>query len=138
VQFEIPFNGHENIRSLHNKTIEITKDSKLTPSGDCIIGIKANSGCKDIPDQIKKKIKKPDAKIIFSIIVNGDIFEINGEGHKDLKFTHPNDIVLRKSNYVCPRTLAINCDKSSDDIPRKMIQYLQNPKTKGIFKIEVS
>ena len=138
MQFEIPFNGHENIRSLHNKTIEITKDSKLTPSGDCIVGVKANSSCKDIPDQIKKKIKKPDAKIVFSILVNGDIFEINGEGHKDLKLTHPSDIVLRKSNYVCPRTLAINCDKSSDDIPRKMIRYLQNPKTKGIFKIEVN
>ena len=84
MQFEIPFNGHENIRSLHNKTIEITKDSKLTPGGDCIIGIKANSGCKDIPNQIKKKIKKPDSKIVFSIIVNGDIFEINGEGHKEI------------------------------------------------------
>ena len=138
MQFEIPFYGHENIRSLHQKTIEITKDSKLTPSGDCIIGVKAFSGCKDIPEQIKKKIKKSNVKIVFSILVNDEKFEVKGEGHKDLKLIHPSDIVLRKSTYVCPRTMAINCDKSSDDIPRKMIQYLQNPKTKGVFKITVN
>ncbi len=59
MQFEIPFTGHKNIRSLHEKTIEITKDSKLTPSGDCIIGINSLYGCKEIPSQIKKKLKKP-------------------------------------------------------------------------------
>jgi uncharacterized protein len=138
VQFEISFFGHENVRSLHTKTIEITRDSKLTPSGDCIIGTKAFCGCYGIPKQIKKKLKDPNTKVIISIIVNGYSFLINGKGHKDLTCTHPDDIVLRKSNFICPRTLAINCDKSSDQIPRKLIRMLQNPKTKGKFKIEVN
>jgi hypothetical protein len=46
VRFEIQFSGHENIRSNHQKTIEITKESHLTPSGDCIIGVNASSSCK--------------------------------------------------------------------------------------------
>ena len=138
MQFEIPFSGHVNIRSLHNKTIEITRDSKLTPSGDCIVGVNALCGCKGIPNQIKKELKKADTEIVFSIIVNGFSFQVKGKGHRDLECTHPTDIVLRKSNYVCPRTLAVNCDKSSNEIPRKIIQLLQDPKTKGIFRMDVN
>jgi len=137
VHFEIPFSGHENIRSLHKNTIEITKESALTPSGDCIIGINAKYGCSEIPSKIKEKLKDPNSRVIFSIIVNDYIFKIKGTGHRDLICSDPNDIVLRKSDYVCPRTLAVNCDKASDSIPRELIQILQNPKTNGIFSIEI-
>ena len=138
MQYEIPFSGHENIRSLHKKTIEITREGKLTPSGDCIIGVKAKCGCKGIPNEIKEKIRDPNSVVIFSINVDGYKFQVKGKGHKDLICSDPNDIVLRKSNYVCPRTLAVKCDKASDSIPRKIIQLLQNPKTKGFFSIEVT
>ena len=137
MKFEIEFFGHENIRSLHQKTIEITKDFHLTPSGDCIIGVNASSGCNGIPNEIKNKIKNPDSKIKLSIKVGDHIFEVVGYGHKDLKISHPDDIVIRKSNFVCPRTLAIKCDQASDSIPRDMIRLLQNPMQKGIFSIEV-
>ena len=138
MQFEIPFTGHKNIRSLHSKTIEITKDQTLTPSGDCIIGVKALCGCKKIPSKIKSKLKDPNTDVVFSIIVKDQLFQVNGKGHQDLKCTHENDIVLSKSSFVCPRTLAVNCDKASDEIPREMIHLLQNPKTKGVLKIEVN
>jgi uncharacterized protein len=138
VHFEIPFSGHENIRSLHKKTIEITKESSLTTSGDCIIGVKAKYGCKGIPIRIKKKIRDPNSVIVFTIIVDDFKFQVKGKGNKNLICSDPNDIVLRKSDYVCPRTLAINCDKASDSIPRKIIHLLQNPKTQGYFSIEVT
>jgi uncharacterized protein len=137
VHFEIPFSGHENIRSLHKNTIEITKESNLTTNGDCIIGVNAKHGCKGIPKKIKEKLRNPNSKVVFAIIVNGYTFKINGTGHQDLIFSDPNDIVLRKSNYVCPRTLAVNCNKASDAVPRKLIQMLQDPKTQGIFSIKV-
>ena len=138
MHFDIDFRGHENIRSLHTKTIEITKDSELTPSGDCIIGVESKIACKEIPSEIKKKLKNPETEVVFSIIVENLSFRIKGKGHKDLEVSDPHDIVLRKSNYVCPRTLAVFCDKASDDIPRKIIQLLQNPKTRGILRIEIS
>ena len=59
MRFQIEFSGHKNIRSLHEKTIEITKESDLTTAGDCIIGVNAASGCNDIPKEIKKKVEKP-------------------------------------------------------------------------------
>jgi len=137
VHFEIQFSGHENIRSLHQKTIEITKDSSLTPSGDCIIGINASCGCKDIPEEFKKKLRDPGSIVKFSIKVDDYSFVVKGSGHKDLILSHSDDIVIRKSDFICPRTLSVNCDKASDNIPREIIQLLQNPQTKGTFCIDI-
>jgi len=137
VRFQIKFSGHKNIRSLHTKTIEITKDSHLTPSGDCIVGVNATCGCKDIPSTLKKILKDPNSTIKFSIDVNDYSFKFSGKGHKNLLLTHSGDIVIRKSNFVCPRTLAVNCNKASDSIPRKIIQLLQDPKARGVLTIDV-
>ncbi len=137
MRFQIKFSGHKNIRSLHPKTIEITKDSHLTPRGDCIIGVNATCGCNDIPSTLKKKLKDPNSTIKFSIHVNDYSFKFSGKGHKNLLLTHSDDIVIRKSNFVCPRTLAVSCSKASDSIPRKIIQLLQDPKAKGVLTIDV-
>lgn len=137
MKFQIKFSGHKNIRSLHKRTIEITKDSHLTPRGDCIVGVNASYGCKDIPTELKKKLKNPNSRINFSITVNGHSFKFSGRGHKDLLLSHSEDIVIRKSNFVCPRTLAVGCDKASDSIPRKLVNLLQDPKTKGVLTIDI-
>ena len=55
MRFEIQFSGHENIRSNHKKTIEITKEAELTLRGDCIIGVCATSSCFDLPSSLKGK-----------------------------------------------------------------------------------
>lgn len=137
MRFEIQFSGHENIRSNHQKTIEITKESHLTPQGDCIVGVNASASCADLPQELKDKLKNHDSKITFSISVENLEFIINGEGHKDLILKHEEDIVIRKSNFICPRTLAVNCDKASDLLPRSMVRLLQNPNARGIFSIMV-
>ena len=138
MRFEIPFYGHENVRALHARTIEITTEPDLTIQGDCIIGVSAECGCKDIPEKLKKKMQDERSTVTLSIQVNGEIFQVVGSGSRDLILEHPHDIVIRKSKFLCPRTLAINCDKASNDIPRKMIKMLQNPQTKGVFVIEVT
>ena len=134
--FEIPFYGHKNIRSIHQKTIEITTEQNLTLNGDCIIGVGASCGCNDIPEKMKKLLRSSKTNILFTIKVKDFSFKVKGKGHNELILTHPHDIVIRKSSFVCPRTLGTNCDKASDSIPRQMIKVLQNPDTKGIFTIE--
>ena len=67
MKIEIPFQGHKNILSLHQKTLEITKDDELTSNGDCIVGVSANIACLDLPEKMKKKIRNPKTKITFSI-----------------------------------------------------------------------
>jgi len=137
VRFEIQFSGHENIRSNHKKTIEITKESKLSVRGDCIIGVNASSSCFDLPESFKEKLRDSNSKVQFSIKVEEHEFIVEGRGHPDLTFSHKEDIVIRKSDFVSPRTLAVKCDKASDLLPREMVQLLQNPKARGTFTIIV-
>jgi hypothetical protein len=137
MKIEISFSGHENILSLHEKTIEITKDEKLTMNGDCIIGVEAAISCNDLPEKMKKMIQNPESNISFSIKSKDKEFIINGKGSEKLTLKHTKDIVLRKSAFTCSRTIAINCDKASSDIPRDFIKILQNPKTRGKMTIEV-
>ena len=137
MRYEIEFFGHENIRSNHKKTIEITKESHLTPRGDCIVGVNANSSCADLPQELKNKLKNSKTNVHFLIKVGDDEFALQGRGHPDLILTHNDDIVLRKSDFICPRTLSVKCDKASNLVPREMVSNLQNPKTKGLFIITV-
>lgn len=137
MRFEISFHGHENVRSLHPKSIEITTDSDLTINGDCIIGVGASCGCLGIPRKIKSLLQKPQSEVFCTIIVGDLSYKISGKGNEKLTLTNPHDIVIRKSNFTCPRTLSVNCDVASDSIPRQMVKALQNPNTEGIFRIEV-
>ena len=137
MKIEIPFTGHKNILSLHKKTIEITKDRKLSVSGDCIVGTNSTIACIDLPEKFKKKIQTPDIVILFTIVADEHSFSIRGKGSDKLTLKHTSDIVLRKSEFICSRTIAINCDKASDDIPRDMIKKLQSPKTTGKLIIEI-
>lgn len=137
MRFEISFHGHKNVKSLHPKSIEITTDPNLTVNGDCIVGVGASCGCLGIPDEMKILLRKPQSEVTCTILVDDLSFKITGNGSEKLTLTNPHDIVIRKSNFTCPRTLSIGCNIASDAIPRKMIKALQNPETKGIFRIEV-
>ena len=137
MKIEVPFMGHKNILSLHKKTVEITKDSQLTVNGDCIVGVNSSLACVDLSENLKKKIRNPDTEIVFTILVDEYSFSVHGKGSEKLTLKHPSDIVLRKSAFTCSRTIAIKCDKASDDIPRKMVEKLQNPKTAGKLVIEI-
>ena len=137
MKIEIPFSGHKNILSLHKKTIEITKESELTINGDCIIGTNSSLACIDLPEKFKKKIRNPDSTITFTIMTDEHSFSIRGKGSEKLTLKHASDIVLRKSAFTCSRTIAIKCDKASDDIPRTIVKKLQNPKTSGKLIIEI-
>jgi hypothetical protein len=134
-QDEIVFYGHRNVRSFHTKTIEVTKDPNLTLQGDCIIGVRANKSCWDISDKLKRSLKDDNSAITIDIIVENKSFAINALGNSRLLLLSQHDIVIRKSTFICHRTLAIQCNKASSDIPREMILSLQNPETKGLLQI---
>ena len=134
---EITFQGHINVLSLHSRTIEITKDTNLTKKGDCILGVSANKACTDLNSSLKDRLKKSGTFVKISIVVDPYVFELSGYGSNTLEVSHGHDIVLRKSNYVDSRTLAVSCDKSAFDIPRNLVSLLTNPETKGIMRINV-
>ena len=134
---EIQFCGHKNIRSLHSRTIEITKDPNLTLNGDCIIGVSATKSCSDLTSAMKNKIRRNQSIVEIDLIVEPFSIKIHGIGNDNLLLTHLHDIVLRKSNFICDRTLCLSCNVSAIQIPRKMIDLLKDPSKQGLLVIGV-
>jgi hypothetical protein len=128
--------GHENILCTHNSTIEITKDKRLTKKGDCIIAVNATKACKDLTLETKNQIKSGKKfKVMLKVEDKQDYFY--GFGNKKLLLLDKNDMVFRKSNFICDRTVLINCSKSSIELNRNLTRTLRNPKTKLLIIFEV-
>nr|NIU39005.1 DUF371 domain-containing protein [Candidatus Bathyarchaeota archaeon] len=118
--------GHENIQATHETTLEITKEPTLTKRGDCIIAVEATNGAADLPLEFKEAARKKGAQITITIEA-GELKEIvRAKGSPRLLFTHPTDLVVRKTDYVCGRTLAIAADKAASDLSRKLVEKIQD------------
>lgn len=117
--------GHENVRSLHKSTFEITTDDYLTPSGDCIIGINSNITMKDFPEEIRNALMTDDSKIELLLETDNGLDIITGYGSSNLTLSHPSDMVCRKSSFTCNRTLMIHADKAAIDLNRTLINDLK-------------
>jgi hypothetical protein len=133
----ITFLGHRNIRCLHNKTIEITKAALLSTKGDCIAGVSASKACNDLDLEIKAKLSETGRKVYLQFIADGISFDVLGFTDRRLTLSDKHDIVIRKSNFVCPRTLCVLCNKASSDMPRDLVLKLQNPATVAELRIIV-
>lgn len=122
--------GHRNIRATHESTLEITKEAELSKRGDCIIAVSANKAINDLHSEFKENLRNKNAKITMTIETEDIVEVVNALGSSRLILTHPTDIVVRKSNYICNRTLAIQADKAACDLSRKLGEKLKNPKQK--------
>ena len=119
--------GHENIEATHKTTFEVTKEATLTKQGDCIIAVESTRAAADLPFEFKEAARKEGARITVTIRA-GELKEIvKAKGSPQLQFTHPTDLVVRKSSYVCDRTLAIGADKAASDFSRKLVEKLKDP-----------
>jgi hypothetical protein len=127
--------GHELIQATHKTTLEITKDNYLTKRGNCIIAIKSEKSCADLSPELKKIIKKDGSKVIIKISVNNFEEIIEAEGCSKLILTSSNSIVIRKSDYIDERTLAIRANKASADLDRNFVKKLRSVNSK--VKIEI-
>jgi len=117
--------GDPNIRATHKTTIEITKDDHLTERGDCILGIRADRGLKDIKNFLDSHKGK---KLIVEFTVDDLSDRVTGYLDPKLSFLDERDIVIRKSSYICKRTLMINADKSAAEIDRSIVRKLREGK----------
>jgi len=120
--------GHENVQSTNKTTFEITKETYLTKRGDCIIAVGSDKGVNDLSPRFRKIAQSEGARIKITFEVDGETQVINACGSHHLLFTHPTDLVIRKSDYVCGRTLAIRADKAARDFSRTLVEKLRNPR----------
>jgi len=122
----ISAHGHVNVQSTNKTTFEITKESHLTKRGDCIIAVGASKGATDLTQRFKAVARSQGARITIKIEVNGEEETVTAWGNPKLLFNHPTDLVVRKSDYVCGRTLAVRAEKAACDLSRKLVEKLRN------------
>lgn len=137
--FEIIAFGHPNITARHRTTFEITKDSEITKRADCIIGVRADRSISEIPEEAKNAIKKgARARIELYLPDYALRDEVFGFGDQRMTFLHERDIVVRKSRFVCGRTLLISASKSAFEINREIVDLLKDKKTelRLLFEVE--
>ena len=127
--------GHELIRATHRTTFEITKDEDLTPRGDCIIAVKADKSVVDLSRRFRELARKPNAEITIIIECEGEKEIVKASGDPRLTYTHMRDLVVRKSTYICDRTLAIGADGAASDFPRSIVSKLRDEKAKGLLVV---
>ncbi len=129
--------GHENILCTHRTTIEITKETNLTKKGDCVLAVKASKACLDLTPDFQHQIKNENKfKVILKVGELQDCFY--GFGNKKLKLLDKTNMVFRKSDFICERTVLINCSKSSKELNRELIEKLKNPERKLLLTFEVN
>ena len=117
--------GHSNILAQNKTTFEITKEQHLSTKGDCIVGIRASKGAYELSDGFKSLARKEKARITVIFQVDEHREVAIGRGSSQLTFTHPTDLVARKSRYTCGRTLMIETDKAAADLSRLLIDDLK-------------
>ena len=122
--------GHENIQATHKTTLEFTKDTHLSKKGDCIVTVAADKALADLNAEFKEKLRKPHVTLTIIIEVGEFVEQVNAHGSPQLILTHPTDMVIRKSGYICNRTLAVHADKAAQDLSRNLVEKLKNPQQK--------
>jgi len=126
--------GHENVRVTHKSTLEFTKEDYLTPRGDCILCIEADKGINDLSNEFKSALRA-GKKLLIRIKVGDLVDEVLAEGSPGLILDHDFSMVVRKSDYIDARTLAIRANKAARDIKRELVELLRNRETEAMIEL---
>jgi hypothetical protein len=118
-------------------TLEITKADKVTLKGDCIVAVRASKAVNDLAPSFKELLRKPASKVTLCMEVSGLREEAKGFGDPRLQLTSREDIVCRKSNFACGRTLMVKANKAAADLNRRVIEALKSPRNKVSITISV-
>ena len=92
--------GHQNIKALHPRTVEFTRDEHLTERG------------------VQKKVR---------IIVEVDGLTDRFKAYVNPHFDHDREMVLRKSRYRSPRTFATDLNRGSNKLDRRIVELMRDP-----------
>lgn len=130
--------GHKNILAAHPTTLEFTKEDYLSRRGDCIIAVSAGKAMPDMGAEFKEKLRRENARLTVLVEAGGIAETVNACGSARLTLIHPTEMVVRKSSYVCSRTLAVRADKAAADLSRDLVHKLKNPAQRVKITLQVT
>jgi len=122
--------GHEHVAGTHGSTVELTSDDWLTPAGDCIVGVEADTTPAAFDDAFVSSCRSADATITaeFEAALDGETYvdTITARGDPNLTFDGDRSLVGRTSEYVDDRTVFVGADGAAADLDRELIDALAN------------
>ena len=118
--------GHQNVSGEHASTFEVTSDEFLTPAGDCILAIEADRVPNEFDDQFVNACQRREATIQVTLEAQGHTERVEASGHPDLTFASDRSLVVRTSEYVDDRTVAIGAAKAAGDLDRALVSSLSD------------
>lgn len=116
--------GHENVSADHASTLEVTSDDFLTPAGDCILAVEADTVPADLPDEFVDACQDVAATITATIAADGHRETVTGRGDPALTFEGDRSFVCRTSEYVDDRTVMLDADAAAQDLDRDLVEAL--------------
>ncbi len=99
-------------------------EGHLSSRGDCIVGIGADKGAAGLSPPFVKALARDDAILVSRFSCQGLVMNITSQGSSAMTLDHPTDLVWRKSNFVCGRTVGIRSGYAATDFPRDLISLL--------------
>lgn len=127
MHFKFYAQGHPAVLSTHPTTLELTKEVNLSKNGDCIVAVGSSVGLRDLPKPMRNALSSQACRARLTLKIDSYRFVIEGHGAHGLTFSHPTDIVVRKSGFVSDRTLMVQADRAAADLPRPLVELLQDP-----------
>lgn len=116
--------GHEHVSGTHESTFEVTSDDFLTPAGDCILGIEADAVPAEFDDSFVAACQQEGATVTVTLETGDHSETVEASGHPDLTFASDRSMVVRTSDYVDDRTVAVDADKAAADVDRSLVSGL--------------
>ena len=87
--------------------------------------------------EFKTAIRNKNAELTIAIEANEEKEVAHAFGSFQLSLAHLTDLVVRKSDFICDRTLAIKADSAAKDFSRDLVKKLQNSKQEVIITLIV-
>ncbi len=137
MNFRFYARGHQAVLSTHLTTLELTKETDLSKNGDCIVAVGCSVGLKDLPEPMKKALSSAACRARLTLKLDTHRFAIEGRGAPGLTLSHPTDIVVRKSGFASDRTLMVHANRAAADLPRSLVELLQDSSRKVFVELAV-
>jgi len=116
--------GHEHVAGTHESTFEVTTDDWLTPAGDCIVGVECDRAPADFDDAFVEACRDAAATVTVELRADGHEETVTASGHPELTFESDRSAVVRTSDYVDDRTVAVGAEAAATDLNRELVEAL--------------
>ncbi len=117
--------GHPLVSASHPTTFEITKEPDLTENGHCIIGVNADKGAKALSAEFRTVLCHNEAVLVTTLCCKGMKIVVRAFGNASMTLDHDTDLVWRRSNFVCRRTVGIRSDTVAGNLPEEFVRRLK-------------